>query len=709
MTKQHFRRTPLAALGGLVTLLLMASAAHATDASVPPVKVDGNPKCADYGLTAIAKFDPVNSGTKNGVTLTKHHTYYVDWTSTVPVDWVIVKGGPNANIYKYPADKFGDVWLRAPMNGSKPYGLSHVEFCGDGANEPKPKPGITVEKSGPAAAYVGDQVTYTFNVTNTGGVKLTGVTVKDDRCAPLVKAGGDSSFDPGDVWAYTCTTTITDAMGDELVNTVEACGNYGDTEKCDTDTHTTKIPKPAILLDKTGAATAAAGSTFTYSFKATNVGNVTLTDVVLSDDRCQSTLSRVEPNLADQEFDKGDAWFYACTVVAPAGPAQVDNVAKVCGDFDAEGVEPMTVCDDDPHTFTVPPPDELPGISIVKDGPSTRYVGQQATFTYKVTNAGNVKLSEPDVSDDKCSPVTKVTNDNSFDPGDVWNYTCTTTITAAMGDELVNIGTACAKYSGNEVCDDDDHKTKIPKPAILLDKTGADTAAAGSTFTYFFKATNIGNVTLTNVEPTDDRCQSTLTRVEPNVADPTFDKGDEWFYTCTVVAPAGPVQVDNVAKVCGDFDAEGVDPMTVCDDDSHTFTVPPPGTPPGTPPGDSPPPNSTPNVVPPPSGDVLPEAIASGRASLRGPSGCVKQAFQARVNGRSIASVTFFVDGRRVKQVNAQRASYSLTVLPRTYGFGRHKIVARVRFTAASETKGRSIPLTFRRCAQGATAPRFTG
>jgi hypothetical protein len=243
-------------------------------------------------------------------------------------------------------------------------------------------------------------------------------------------------------------------------------------------------------------------------------------------------------------------------------------------------------------------------------------------------------------------------------------------------------------------------------PAIVLDKTGAATAAAGSTFTYSFKATNIGNVTLTNVVLTDDKCQSTLTRLESNPADPTFfDPGDEWFYTCTVVAPAGPAQVDNVAKVCGDFVAGGdAETITVCDDDPHTFTVPPPGTPPG----DNPP-NSTPNVVPPPSGDVLPEAIASGRASLRGPSGCVKQAFQARVKGRSIASVTFFVDGRRVKTVNGKRVSYSIKVRPSTYGFGRHKIVARVVFTTASGTKARNIPLTFRRCAQGATDPRFTG
>jgi hypothetical protein len=348
-----------------------------------------------------------------------------------------------------------------------------------------------------------------------------------------------------------------------------------------------------------------------------------------------------------------------------------------------------------------------PGIQIVKDGPSTRYVGDQATFTYQVTNTGNVKLSNPVVTDDKCAPVTKVTQETSFDPGDVWSYTCTTTITDAMGDELVNVGTACAEYPGKpKVCDDDDHKTNIPKPAIALEKTGAATAAAGSTFTYTFKATNIGNVTLTNVVLTDDKCQSTLTRAEPNLADATFDKGDEWFYTCTVIAPAGPAQVDNLAKVCGDYDAPDVDPRTVCAEDPHTFTVPPPATPPA-----ATPPSSTPNTTPAGGSDggVLPESIVSGRAALRGPSGCVKQAFTARVRGRSISAVTFFLDGRQVKRISGKRSVYTLSVTPSRFGFGRHKIVARVQFTAASGTKTRRLPLTFRRCAQGTVAPRFTG
>ena len=58
---------PLLAAAALIVVLFAAPAAHSTDSSVPPVKVGGNPKCEDYGLTSITKFDPVESGTKSGI------------------------------------------------------------------------------------------------------------------------------------------------------------------------------------------------------------------------------------------------------------------------------------------------------------------------------------------------------------------------------------------------------------------------------------------------------------------------------------------------------------------------------------------------------------------------------------------------------------------------------------------------------------------
>jgi len=141
-------------------------------------------------------------------------------------------------------------------------------------------------------------------------------------------------------------------------------------------------------------------------------------------------------------------------------------------------------------------------------------------------------------------------------------------------------------------------------------------------------------------------------------------------------------------------------------------TTPVGGTPPSG--GTTPAGGTTPTVAPAPSGGttgggVLPATTVSGRARLLGPSGCVMQAFKARVRGRQIRAVTFFVDGKRVKRITGERSVYALRIRPTRYGFGRHRVIARVQFSAESGTASRRLPLTFRRCARAAGAPRFTG
>ena len=80
------------------------------------------------------------------------------------------------------------------------------------------------------------------------------------------------------------------------------------------------------------------------------------------------------------------------------------------------------------------------------------------------------------------------------------------------------------------------------------------------------------------------------------------------------------------------------------------------------------------------------------------------------MHGRSIASVTYTVDGKRVKRiVRGSGRDWAVTLNPARYGFGRHRVVAHVRFRAASGTPARKLPLTFRRCARQAVAPQFTG
>ncbi|PWH18465.1 MAG: hypothetical protein DDG59_05865 [Anaerolineae bacterium] len=106
-------------------------------ASVVPELVDGNPKCVDYNLVGY-KPNETLTGTYtyniNGMgvlTMTIKNGPLVDWSSTFWIDKVIVKGGPNANVYSYSPASKGDTDLTTPTNpkNSTPYGLSHVEFC----------------------------------------------------------------------------------------------------------------------------------------------------------------------------------------------------------------------------------------------------------------------------------------------------------------------------------------------------------------------------------------------------------------------------------------------------------------------------------------------------------------------------------------------------------------------------------------------------
>jgi uncharacterized repeat protein (TIGR01451 family) len=236
-----------------------------------------------------------------------------------------------------------------------------------------------------------------------------------------------------------------------------------------------------------------------------------------------------------------------------------------------------------------------------------------------------------------------------------------------------------------------------PTIGITVDKNAVEsTAVAGSTVHFTVDVTNTGNTAFVEYSFSDPKCPG-ATRTGTNADDPSFDPGDVWHYACAMATQVGQTSADNTATATGK-NAQG---MTATAEDSASIPLTAPtGTTPGTTP---------PAVVPPPGGGVLPEETAAGLARLLGPSGCVKQAFRARVTGRSIASVAFFVDGKLVKRIVGVHDVYSVRLHPRALGLGRHRVVARVRFVSASGTAPQRFRLTFRRCAAQQVAPRFTG
>jgi hypothetical protein len=76
-----------------------------------------------------------------------------------------------------------------------------------------------------------------------------------------------------------------------------------------------------------------------------------------------------------------------------------------------------------------------------------------------------------------------------------------------------------------------------------------------------------------------------------------------------------------------------------------------------------------------------------------------------------IAQVAFFVDGkwRQTVRAKAGRSVFLLRIDPRQQEVERHRVTAKVRFTASSAAKSRTLRLVYLRCANAAAKAHFTG
>jgi hypothetical protein len=145
--------TGLRRLAAATAILLLTTAMHmmslfaadaASASTVTPVQVDGNPTCASFDaegtmlkIEGAGGLSAGDSGRYSVAGLSVSVDIYAtdagwafDWTSDVPIDVVVAKGGPTANVYTY-GGSMGDTGLHAPLNPSSDlwYGLSHISLC----------------------------------------------------------------------------------------------------------------------------------------------------------------------------------------------------------------------------------------------------------------------------------------------------------------------------------------------------------------------------------------------------------------------------------------------------------------------------------------------------------------------------------------------------------------------------------------------------
>jgi uncharacterized repeat protein (TIGR01451 family) len=305
-------------------------------------------------------------------------------------------------------------------------------------------------KSGPLAAHVGDTFTYSFSAS-TSGPRLHGIALADlvpTGCTSAISgptgddADGFLSLDES--WHWTCTHTVVASDVDPLPNSARVSGmdDFGRPISATAD-HSVDILKPGISIVKSAVSSARAGDIVTYSFAVTNTGDVALTGVEVNDNKL-GTIGTI-PLLgvgATSTLTKG--------YTIPAGAA-VDNTATACGDDPLQ----FEVCGHDDHHLVV----IHPAIQIVKSGPTGATAGQVVTYSFAVTNTGDVPLTSVEVIDDKIGTIGTIP---SLAVGAI--TTLTKDFTVPGGNGVDNIATACGDDPLRiEVCDEDSHHLAITR------------------------------------------------------------------------------------------------------------------------------------------------------------------------------------------------------------------------------------------------------
>ncbi len=290
----------------------------------------------------------------------------------------------------------------------------------------------------------GNSIAYSYRLTNTGNVTLIGngigglFTVTDDRTTvtcPATPAG----LDPGDHIDCTATYTVTlnDMNTGSVTNTATGHGLYGSTPvDTNTDSQTaTATQSPELTLDKTITAFAnyaAVGQVIQYQYLITNTGNVTVQgagtsgEFTVDDDHttvtCPMTPTELNPTQS-----------ITCTgsytvVLNDMNVGSVQNIATAHGQFGGSGLNSNT---DTATAISLQDPQLTIDKTIVSGNPYVQD-GDIISYSYELTNSGNVTLTSPFTVTDDHTTVTCPAVPTSLDPFDT--ITCTADYTVQAAD-----------------------------------------------------------------------------------------------------------------------------------------------------------------------------------------------------------------------------------------------------------------------------------
>ncbi|MBQ0910055.1 hypothetical protein KBJ98_15205, partial [Flavobacterium sp. F-328] len=303
------------------------------------------------------------------------------------------------------------------------------------------------------AAQVGDTITYTFTITNTGNTTLSNAVVSDAKLGMTNVAVSPSTLAPNASGTLTQNYTITQADINAGTVTNSAIGSatdpsnvtVSDTSGTSTtnDTATvTNLPKTSsVALVKTAvyngnATVAQVGDTITYTFTITNTGNTTLSNAVVSDAKLGMTNVAVSPSILapnasgtlTQNYTITQADIDAGTVTNSAVGSATDTSNVTVSDTSG-----TTTTNDTATVTTVPKTSSVALVktSVYNGNATAAQVGDTITYTFTITNTGNTTLSNAVVSDAKLGMTNVAVSPSTLAPNASGTLTQNYTITQA--------------------------------------------------------------------------------------------------------------------------------------------------------------------------------------------------------------------------------------------------------------------------------------
>jgi uncharacterized repeat protein (TIGR01451 family) len=409
---------------------------------------------------------------------------------------------------------------------------------------------LSLTKSASPATYsaVGDVINYTLAAKNDGNVTLSGVSISDPllsalSCTPAQPA----TLAPGQTLTCTGSHSIsqTDLNNGSFTNT--ATGSANGLTPVTASATVTSVGTKAISLVKTAnpLTYSAINQVITYTYTITNSGTATLPGPFsVTDDK----LGTINP-CGSGPLAPGAST--SCIKTYSIAQSDLNN-----GSITNKATASTTGATSNQATATVTAV-QNGALTLAKGASPSTYstVGQVITYTYTITNSGNLTVSGPfSVTDDKLGTFA-CSGSTSLAPAAT--ASCTKTYTIKQSDLDAGSITNVATASGSTVTSAPATKTvtAVQTEHATLTKSANPSkySTVGQIITYTITAKNDGNITLNGVSISDPMLPVlTCTPPQPATLAPTQTLTCTGTYTITAAdIAAGSVKNTAAVNVTG--------------------------------------------------------------------------------------------------------------------------------------------------------------